>query len=217
MRPHNTNTRENLTPKETLQILKDGNARFVSNLKLNRNLPSPEVHEPREGRWPFATILSCIDSRASAELVFDQDPGDIFSVRIAGHVINPDILGSMEFATTEGGSKLIMVLGHTRSRLIKIACTGASSGNLAGLLAKVSPLAEQARQDFPNLPADLLVERVAMQNVRQVMRQIPEQSAILNDLIKQGRIILVGGIYNSETGIVSFLPPQPAEPFAPRG
>ena len=138
MRTHNKESQSIITPAIALQILKEGNQRFVNNLKYNRNLLQ-QVNETRDGQWPFAVILSCIDSRTSAELIFDQGLGDIFSVRIAGNITNEDILGSMEFACKVAGSKLIVVLGHTKCGAVKGACDHVEMGNLTALLSKLQP------------------------------------------------------------------------------
>ena len=138
MRTHNKESQSTITPQIALDILKDGNKRFVSNLKLNRNLLQ-QVNETQDGQWPFAVVLSCIDSRTSAELIFDQGLGDVFSVRIAGNIVNEDILGSMEFACKVAGSKLIVVLGHTKCGAVKGACDYVEMGNLTALLSKIRP------------------------------------------------------------------------------
>src|SRR5574344_3015783 len=113
MKAHTSETQSTITPEKALQFLKEGNERFVSNLKVNRNLLE-QVNDTREGQWPFAVILSCIDSRTSAELIFDQGLGDIFSIRIAGNFVNQDLLGSMEFGANVAGAKVIVVLGHSK-------------------------------------------------------------------------------------------------------
>jgi carbonic anhydrase len=204
MRTHTKETQSSLTPDMALQILQEGNERFVSNLKVNRNLLQ-QVNETKEGQFPFATVLSCIDSRTSAELIFDQGLGDVFSVRIAGNVLNSDILGSMEFATKVAGSKLVMVLGHTRCGAVKGACADVKMGNLTSLLSKLTPLVDAERHAHPDLDASELVERVALRNVREVMRQIPKRSSILAELVAEGKLKITGGLYNVETGVVEFL------------
>lgn len=138
MRTHSKETQSSLTPQAALQILKEGNQRFINNLKANRNLLQ-QVNETSTGQFPFATILSCIDSRTSAELVFDQGLGDIFSIRIAGNILNEDILGSMEFATKVVGTKVLVVLGHTKCGAIVGACNHVEMGNLTTLLNKIQP------------------------------------------------------------------------------
>jgi carbonic anhydrase len=194
-----------LTPAKALELLKDGNKRFVSNLKINRNLLQ-QVNETAEGQHPFAFILSCIDSRTSAELIFDQGLGDIFSCRIAGNILNSDILGSMEFACQIAGSKIIVVLGHTKCGAIKGACDGVEMGNLTTLLAKVKPAINTLNQGFENLIADKaeFVERVSKSNVRLVLQEIPARSPIVAQLLERGEVALVGGMYDVETGRVEF-------------
>lgn len=141
MKAHTKETQATMTPEKSLQYLKEGNLRFQNNLKANRNLLE-QVNDTREGQFPFATILSCIDSRVSAELVFDQGLGDIFSARIAGNFVNEDILGSMEFACKLAGTKLIVVLGHTSCGAVKGACDNAELGNLTSMLGKIKPAVE---------------------------------------------------------------------------
>src|SRR5215217_5161070 len=138
MRTHTKDTQEGLTPDMAINILQEGNQRFIKNLKANRNLLQ-QVNETADGQFPFATILSCIDSRTSAELIFDQGLGDIFSIRIAGNILNDDILGSMEFACRIAGSKLIVVLGHTECGAIEGACNNIKLGNITTLLKKIKP------------------------------------------------------------------------------
>jgi carbonic anhydrase len=205
MRTHNEATQASLTPMMALKILHEGNQRFVNNLKINRNLLQ-QVNETKGGQFPFATILSCIDSRTSAELIFDQGLGDVFSVRVAGNVLNRDILGSMEFATKVAGSKVVMVLGHTRCGAIKGACAGVKLGNLTHLLEKIEPIVELERQIYADtdVTPEALVEIVAERNVREVVKQIPDRSPILRELVESGEIIVAGGMYNVATGVVEF-------------
>lgn len=206
MRAHNKETQESTTPAMALQFLKEGNHRFISNLKLNRNLLQ-QVNETKEGQWPFAVVLSCIDSRTSAELIFDQGLGDIFSVRIAGNVINDDILGSMEFACKVAGSKLIVVLGHTKCGAIKGACNHVEMGNLTGLLKKVAPAIENVKkkngQEDPGNPD--YIEKVAHENVLYNMQEIFRRSSILQQLYEEGKIGIAAGMYQVETGEVTFI------------
>lgn len=200
----------NLTPRKAYEILVDGNRRFVNNLRYNRNLLA-QVNETAEGQYPFAIVLSCIDSRTSAELIFDQGLGDIFSVRIAGNVLNEDILGSMEFACHVAGSRLIVVLGHTKCGAVKGACGHVELGHLTGLLAKVGPAVHEVEKNGGSqLSPDAFVERVAVENTRRQMRAILERSPLLEHLFNDGKIGLVGGSYSVETGEVSFF----AEQFA---
>ena len=194
-----------LTPQKALELLKEGNKRFVNNLKINRNLLQ-QVNETSDGQYPFAFILSCIDSRTSAELIFDQGLGDIFSCRIAGNILNDDILGSMEFACNVAGSKIVLVLGHTKCGAIKGACDHVKMGNLTTLLTKVRPAieAEMTIKENRNASNSAFVERVAQLNVELALKHIPERSPILADLVKKGQIALVGGMYDVETGVVQF-------------
>jgi carbonic anhydrase len=211
MHTHTLETRDRLTPADALQILKDGNARFCSNLKANRNLLQ-QVNETSEGQWPFAVVLSCIDSRTSAELIFDQGLGDIFSVRIAGNFVNDDILGSMEFACHAAGAKLIVVLGHSKCGAIKGVCDGVELGLLTKMLQNLQPAVDAVSS--PKDPAlrrssnDDFVEDVARENVRRTVAEVPARSEVLRKMLDQGAICLVGGMYDVETGAVHFLPTE---------
>ena len=205
MRTHNKESQSTITPSMALEILTDGNKRFVSNLKFNRNLLQ-QVNETRNGQWPFAIILSCIDSRTSAELIFDQGLGDIFSVRIAGNIVNEDILGSMEFACKIAGSKFIVVLGHTKCGAVKGACDHVEMGNLTTLLSKLQPAVEEetiTRKDRNSKNSEF-VENVASINVRRTVNEIMQRSPILNEMIQKGEIGICGAMYNVETGLVDF-------------
>jgi carbonic anhydrase len=207
MRAHSKETQASLTPRMAIEILKEGNERFINNLKAQRNLLE-QVNDTREGQWPFATILSCIDSRTSAELVFDQGLGDIFSIRIAGNIVNTDILGSMEFACKVAGSKLIVVLGHTKCGAIKGACDHVEMGNLTELLSKLQPAvyseSETTIPDKRNSKNGKFVENVATLNVKRSVKSIIERSYILEEMLDNGEIGIVGAMYNIETGKVEF-------------
>ena len=194
-----------LTPHKAIELLREGNKRFVNNLKVNRNLLQ-QVNETSAGQYPLAVVLSCIDSRTSAELIFDQGLGDIFSVRVAGNIINEDILGSMEFACKVAGAKALVVLGHSKCGAVKGACDHVEMGNLTNLLAKLQPAvyAEKTVTDDRTSANDVFVEKVATLNVIMAMHQIHEKSTILNDMISRGEIALIGGMYDVETGIVDF-------------
>jgi carbonic anhydrase len=194
-----------ITPRIALDLLKEGNKRFVSNLKINRNLLQ-QVNETSDGQHPFAVILSCIDSRTSAELIFDQGLGDIFSVRIAGNIINEDILGSMEFACKVAGAKIIVVLGHTKCGAVKGACDHVEMGNLTALLAKLQPAVYQEKTETANRDSGNagFVEKVAVINVKRTVQAIMERSPILKEMIQNGEIGIVGGTYEVGSGMVSF-------------
>lgn len=191
-------TRDSLSPADALQLLKAGNERFRANLRSNRDILG-EIDETREGQWPFAVVLSCIDSRTSAELIFDQGLGDIFSVRIAGNILNEDILGSLEFACRIAGAKLILVLGHSGCGAIKGACDGVELGALTGLLEKIRPAV-----DAVPLPSDPesrtstspeFVDAVARKNVERTIASIFDQSSVLREMQSSGAIDIVGGMY----------------------
>jgi len=205
MRTLTKELRDKITPMEAIEILKKGNRRFVENLKINRNLLQ-QVNETSDGQHPFAVILSCIDSRTSAELIFDQGLGDIFSVRIAGNIQNVDILGSLEFSCKVAGAKTIVVLGHTKCGAIKGACDDVKMGNLTELLNKLKPVvtAETTILSDRNSSNSEFVDKVASLNVMYTMGQIKRNSPILNEMILQGEISIVGGIYDVETGVVDF-------------
>ncbi len=194
-----------ITPSQALQLLKDGNRRFVSNLKFNRNLLQ-QVNETSDGQHPFAVILSCIDSRTSAELIFDQGLGDIFSVRIAGNIINEDILGSMEFGCKVAGAKIIVVLGHTKCGAIKGACDHVEMGNLTHLLNKIQPAveAENTVTADRNSKNGDFVEKVATINVKRTVDEIMKQSQVIAEMVSSGQITIVGGMYDVSTGEVEF-------------
>ncbi len=205
MKFHTKENRNKLTPRMALQILKEGNERFIKNLKENRNLLE-QVNATRDDQWPFATILSCIDSRTSAELIFDQGLGDIFSVRIAGNIVNTDILGSMEFACKVAGSKLIVVLGHTKCGAVKGACDHVEMGNLTELLAKLQPAVYQEKETKEERTSKngVFVENVSTINVKRNVKNIIERSFILEQMVENGEIGVVGAMYNIETGVVNF-------------
>lgn len=206
MKTLNKEIQEHLTPKMALEILKKGNERFVNNLKAHRNLLE-QVNATRDSQWPFATILSCIDSRTSAELIFDQGLGDIFSVRIAGNVINSDVIGSMEYACKLAGSKLIVVLGHTKCGAIKGACDYVEMGSLTELLTKIQPAvyAEKATPiEIRNSKNIQFVNNVAEINVKKGAQSIIERSFILEQMLEAGEIGIVGAMYDIETGSVEF-------------
>jgi carbonic anhydrase len=196
-----------ITPVMALDLLKEGNKRFISNLKLNRNLLQ-QANETSDGQHPFAVILSCIDSRTSAELIFDQGLGDVFSVRIAGNIINEDILGSMEFGCKVAGSKIIVVLGHTKCGAIKGACDHVEMGNLTALLSKISPAVdhETETKENRNSSNSVFVENVASINVKQTVQAIMDRSPILSEMIQSGQLGIIGGIHDISTGEVTFYP-----------
>lgn len=196
-----------ITPAQALERLKKGNQRFVSEKSHSRSWMFQRA-ATAGAQHPFAFVLSCIDSRTSSEIVFDQGLGDLFNARVAGNIPSSDILGSMEFACHVAGAKLIAVLGHTKCGAIIGACSDAKLGHLTGLLAKVEPCVKEARMHHPGVPGNdpVLVAEVTELNVRQAMAQIQKESPILRELIASGKVGLVGGIQDLETGEVRFLP-----------
>ncbi len=205
MRTHTKETQEELTPSLSLQILKEGNARFVSNIKSHRDLLE-QANVTSAGQFPFAAILSCIDSRTSAELIFDQGLGDIFSIRIAGNILNDDILGSMEYACKISGSKLIVVLGHTKCGAISGACDHVELGHITGLLDKIKPAIELERTttEERNSTNKSFVRNVTTNNIHLVVEKIRQQSPILVEMENTGQIKIVGGLYDLDNGQVTF-------------
>jgi carbonic anhydrase len=208
MKTFNKELQQQITPLEALNILKEGNERFVKNLKVNRNLLQ-QVNDTTHGQWPFAVVLSCIDSRTSAELIFDQGLGDIFSIRIAGNVINEDILGSMEFGCKIAGAKIIVVLGHTKCGAIHGACDQLRLGNLTTLLNKITPaIVEEKNTRVNRTSANAeFVQNVTQINVQRNVRLITQQSAIIHQMVHQGEIGIIGAMYNVATGKVEFYAP----------
>jgi carbonic anhydrase len=207
MRVHTKETQANLSPELALEILKEGNVRFVSNIKAHRNLLQ-QVNETSEGQFPFAAILSCIDSRTSAELIFDQGLGDVFSIRIAGNILNDDILGSMEYACKNAGSKLVVVLGHTGCGAIKAACshTNTALGHIATLINKIKPAIQRENETKTDRTSSnkTFVRNVTKNNIFLVLQQIRAQSDVLAEMEETNQIKIVGGLHDIETGKVIF-------------
>lgn len=205
MRTLTKSVRDALTPIDAIEVLRKGNDRFVNNLKSNRNLLQ-QVNETSDGQHPLAIVLSCIDSRTSAELIFDQGLGDIFSCRIAGNVLNDDILGSMEFACKVAGAKALVVLGHSRCGAIKGACDGVKLGNLTGLLRKIDEAIALETETVTDRTSNnaAFVERVAELNVLHVKQQVMERSPLLAQMVAQSELAIVGGMYDVESGAVDF-------------
>lgn len=203
MHTHTKEFQEKLTPQQAYQLLVEGNMRFINNLKINRNLLQ-QLNDTAGGQYPFAVVLSCMDSRTSVELIFDQGLGEIFSIRIAGNVVNEDIVGSMEYACKVVGTKLIVVLGHTRCGAIHGACHQVEMGNLTGLLEKIKPAIEKGNPKNEDCADPEIYDRVTSNNVLNSIEEILERSSIIRTLFKEGRIGIVGGVYSVETGKVNF-------------
>ena len=194
-------TQAAMTPAAALTRLKEGNARFVSNTAKRRDLPA-KVLATASGQFPFAVVLGCMDSRSPIELVFDQGIGDVFGVRVAGNVVNDDELGSFEYAV-KVGARLIVVLGHTGCGAVRGAIDDVKLGNLTGLLAKIRPAVTAA--GCRNAKDEACVTKVAELNVREAMREIFARSPYLKGYLDDGRVVLVGAIYDVATGQVTFL------------
>lgn len=207
MKAHTKESQNTMTPAKSLHHLKEGNARFQKNLKATRNLIE-QVKDTGEGQFPFATVLSCIDSRVSAELVFDQGVGDVFSIRIAGNFVNEDILGSMEFACKLAGTRLVVVLGHTACGAVKGACDDAKMGNLTGLLDKIKPAVSAVTfpedKSLRNSSNSEFVNKVSTKNVQLTIDRILKESDVLSEMHSQGEIQIVGAMYDVKTGAVTF-------------
>jgi len=207
MNAHTKITQGKMTPKSAKEELVNGNKRFVESQKVDRDLLK-QVEQTSTGQFPFATILSCIDSRVSSELIFDQGIGDIFSVRIAGNFVNEDILGSMEFACKLAGTKLIVVLGHTSCGAVKGACDHARLGNLTTLINKIEPAVEAVTEpqdeSLRNSSNIEFVNEVAKKNVYMTIDNIRNSSEVLKAMEDAGEIDIIGGMYDIKTGEVSF-------------
>jgi carbonic anhydrase len=205
MRTHTKESQGTMTPEKAIMFLKEGNERFQNNLKANRNLLQ-QVNETSDGQFPFAAVLSCIDSRVSAELVFDQGLGDIFSVRIAGNFSNDDILGSLEFACKVAGSKVIVVLGHSSCGAVKGACDNVKLGKLTGMLDKIKPAIKEVEMNYDDRTSKNteFVQAVADKNVEMTVQAIKDNSEVLNEMVNNKEILIVGAMYDVATGAVTF-------------
>lgn len=201
------NTQSSIHPGVAVDLLKAGNDRFVNKAPLNRDLLT-QVQETTSGQYPYACILSCIDSRIPTEIVFDQGVGDIFNARVAGNFVNEDILGSMEFACKLAGSKVIVVMGHTSCGAVKGACDHAELGNLTQMLAKIQPAVEAVATE-PGVERSsknlAFVNAVSAENVLQTVEAIKARSEVLREMYENGEIDIVGAMYAVESGKVSFL------------
>lgn len=211
MKAHTLETQSTITPDKALQFLQEGNHRFVQNLKVNRNLLE-QVNDTRSGQWPFAVILSCIDSRTSAELIFDQGLGDIFSIRIAGNFVNQDILGSMEFGCNVAGSKLVVVLGHSKCGALKGGLDAAKIENLGmenlnQLIGKFDGCINHVIQEGEERSSsnEDLLERLNVCNIKHTIAEIRKQSSTLSKMEEEGSIKIVGANYCVDSGVVTWI------------
>jgi carbonic anhydrase len=202
MKTQTKEIQDNLTPKDAHNILVAGNSRFTQNLKAQRNLQD-QVFETSKGQFPFAAILSCIDSRVPAEVVFDQGIGDVFSVRVAGNIINEDVLGSLEYSCKVAGSKIVVVMGHTKCGAVNAACNNIELGNITALLDKIKPAVDAIRKGKVEMNEDS-IEKVGVLNVHLAIDRIRQESPILAEMEKKGEIEIVGATYNVSDGEVNF-------------
>ncbi|MES2703857.1 MAG: carbonic anhydrase [Bacteroidota bacterium] len=193
------------TPEEALFRLKEGNFRFINNMPENRDLLQA-VSDTRDEQKPYAAILSCMDSRTSAELIFDQGVGDVFSIRIAGNVITEGVMGSLEYATAVAGSKLILVLGHTNCGAIKGACDRVRMGHLSSLLEQIEPAMGMTKGEFADRTSanNEYVAAVTRSNVKHSMDELMRRSSIVKELVDSGKVAIEGAIYDVATGKVTF-------------
>ena len=203
MKAFTKETQGALTPATALDLLKEGNARFVKKMQASRDLHE-QVSDTSGGQFPFATVLSCIDSRVPVELVFDQGIGDIFSARVAGNISNEDILGSIEYACKVAGSKVVMVLGHTSCGAVTSACKGVELGNITALLSKIQPAVQKVTGGSGDASAET-VQKVVETNVLLTMDKMREDSPILAEMEQAGEISIVGAVYSVQDGSVSYL------------
>jgi carbonic anhydrase len=196
-------TQDNITPRNAHKILVEGNNRFIQNLKTKRNLQD-QVLQTSKGQFPFAVILSCIDSRVPVELVFDLGIGDIFSARVAGNIINEDILGSIEYGCKVAGAKIIVVMGHTKCGAVTAACNNVELGNITSLLDKIKPAVDSIRLDNDKINIEF-IEKVALKNVQLSIDRILEESPILSEMNKNKEIEIIAAMYDVSNGKVNFI------------
>lgn len=196
-------TQSALTPQSALEILKAGNKRFVASTGVQRNYLD-QVKTTSTGQYPMAVVLGCIDSRVPVEIVFDQGVGDIFSARVAGNIINEDVLGSMEYSCKVAGSKVVLVLGHTKCGAVTAACKHVELGNITALLSKIKPAVDELVKPDVELTSEI-IEDVVVLNTKLAMEQIRKESEILKEMEDNGEIVIVGGIYDVASGEVNFV------------
>lgn len=208
MKAFNKEKQEGTSPKDALDLLKDGNKRFVAAKAADRDFLG-QVKDTTGGQWPHSVVLSCIDSRVPAEIVFDQGIGDIFSARVAGNIVNEDVLGSIEYGCKVAGSKLVVVLGHTMCGAVKGACDDVQLGNITALLSKIRPAvhavtAPQKEADRTSANKNF-VNDVVTKNVQLTMEKMRKDSPLLSEMEDDGDIKIVGGVYDISNGKVHFM------------
>ncbi len=204
MKAQTQNAQDKLNAKKIVSILKEGNKRFVKNSQVQRDLLT-QVFQTQDGQFPFAVVLSCIDSRVPVEHIFDQGIGDLFSVRVAGNVINEDVLGSIEYSCKVAGAKVVLVMGHTKCGAVTAACSDVKLGNITALLSKIKPAVTVIRKKYPTNDYIEIVEKVTLKNIDLSIEKIRKESPILAEMEKNGDIEIVACNYSVETGEVVFL------------
>ena len=194
-----------ISPDKALEMLKQGNERFVSGKSIERDYLA-QVKQTSKGQFPFAAVVSCLDSRIPPAIVFDRGIGDLFVGRVAGNFVNDDMLGSLEFATKLAGAKLIVVMGHTECGAVKGACDAAQLGLLTATLANINPAVRAVQGDYtPRTSQNAkFVQAVAEMNVQLTMQKLRDRSVVLREMIDKGEIGLVGAMYDVSTGKVTF-------------
>lgn len=200
MKTQTKETQDNITPELALEMLKKGNSRFVKNSRITRDLQE-QVATTSAGQYPFAVVLSCIDSRVPAEIVFDQGIGDIFSARVAGNVVNEDVLGSIEYGCKVAGSKIVVVLGHTKCGAVTAACKQVELGNITALLDKIQPAVKQVNKEV----TEASIEETAIVNIQLAIEKMKIESPILAEMESNGEIKIVGASYDVTNGVVTFI------------
>jgi carbonic anhydrase len=210
-KPHifNKEQQKDMSPNQVLQDLIDGNKRFYSNTPLKReSLVAKSQKASVHGQFPKAVILACMDSRSIPEITFDQTIGDLFTLRVAGNVVNKDMLASLEFATKHSGSKVIVVMGHTQCGAIKAVCEGNLSGNLESLAHAIEPAIAIIQKQNPgqqlDCTNDLITKNIALQNVRNMIALVIKGSPVIRELISQGSIKIIGALHDLSSGVVTF-------------
>ena len=191
---------DKMSPDAAIDMLKEGNKRFVDKDVADRDLLS-QVGQTSGGQFPFAALLSCIDSRVPAELVFDQGIGDVFNVRVAGNIVNEDVLGSLEYSCKVAGSKVVVVLGHTKCGAVTAACNHVELGNITHLLSKIQPAVSDAMEGEATADA---IEKVTLKNIQLSIERIRNESPILAEMEQNGEIKIVGAVYDVASGAVCF-------------
>jgi len=192
---------ESLSSNDVLNILKDGNKRFIANTRMMRSLKDQRT-SLASAQHPIAVTLGCIDSRVPSEIIFDLGLGDVFNIRVAGNILNDDVLGSIEFACSIVGAKLIVVMGHSDCGAIKAACNNTRLGHITAIMEKIDPVIKRVKELHND--ESTLIEMVTVQNTVFVKNQILERSEIINEMVTSGAVGIVSAVYHLESGIVDF-------------